>query len=87
MACIKSMCGLKLAEEADIVFGEHAEVLDLIFQVCDTLHTHSESKAGVLLRIYATGLKHVGIDHSATEDFNPSGVLAERATLASAEIT
>ena len=87
MACIKSMCGLKLTEETYIVLGEHAEVLDLILQVSYTLHAHTESESGVLLRIYATGLKHVGIDHSATEDFNPSGVLAERATLASAEIT
>ena len=47
---------LELSEEADVVLGEEAEVLDSVFEVGDTLHAHSEGKTAVLLRINAAGL-------------------------------
>ena len=36
---------LELFEETHIVLREHAEVLDLILKVGDTLHTHAQRKA------------------------------------------
>lgn len=77
---------LELRQETYVVFGEHTEVLDLIFQVGDTFYAHAERESGVARGIYAARFKHIGIDHSASEDFHPSGVLAERASFASAEI-
>lgn len=74
---MKSMGGLELLKEADIVLGEHAEVLDLVFQVCDTFHTHTEGKTAVDFGVNAACLKYVGVNHTATKYFNPSCMLAE----------
>ena len=78
---------LELRQETYVVFGEHTEVLDLIFQVGDTFYAHAERESGVARGIYAARFKHIGIDHSASEDFHPSGVFAECASFAAAEIT
>ena len=76
----------KFVEEANIVLGEHAQVFHLILEVGDTFYTHAESEAGIFFRVYAAGLKHIGVDHAATENLHPAGVLAESATLATAQV-
>lgn len=72
-------------EEAGIVFGEHTEVGDAVFQVGDALDTHAEGVARVFLGVDTTEFEHVGIDHTTTEDLHPSGVLAEATTLATTD--
>ena len=44
---------LEFAEEPDIVLEIVAEILDLPFEHCDTLHSHSECKSAVFLAVYA----------------------------------
>ena len=44
---------LEFAEEPDIILEIVAEVLDLPFEHCDTLHSHSECKSAVFLAVYA----------------------------------
>ena len=44
---------LEFAEEPYIILEIVAEVLDLPFEHCDTLHSHSECKSAVLLAVYA----------------------------------
>ena len=43
----------KLLEEAEVVFEIVAEVTNLPFEHCDTLYTHSECEAAVLLAVDA----------------------------------
>ena len=80
------VCGLKLLEETDIVLGEHAQVLDLVFEVCDTLNTHTQSESSIFLAVYAVEFQYIGMYHTATQDLNPTGTLAEGATLAAANV-
>ena len=77
---------MELLKETHIVFGEHSEVLHLVFEVGDTLYAHTEGIACVDAAVNAVGLKHVGVHHSATEDFHPACLLAEGTTLAAADI-
>lgn len=75
MVCMmrkESVGCLELAEEANIVLGEEAEVLDLILEVGDALYAHAEGVAFVLGGVDAVGFEHVGVYHAATEDFKPS---------------
>ena len=52
---IGSVGCLKFLKETQIVLGEHSQVFHLVFQVGDTLDTHTECVAGIYLRIYAAG--------------------------------
>lgn len=76
----------ELEKETAVVFREQAQVLDLILQVGDTLYTHAKGEACIFLAVNATCLKHVGIHHTATEDFHPACPLAERTSLAPAKV-
>lgn len=40
-------CRVKFVEETDVVFAEHTEVLDTIFEVGDSFDTHTEGVAGI----------------------------------------
>ena len=76
----------KLTQEAGIVLGEHAQVLDLILQVGDTFDAHAEGVARVLGAVDAVELEDVGVNHAAAQDFYPTGTLAERTALAAADV-
>ena len=76
----------ELLKESHIVLGEHSEILDLILQIGDTLDTHSESIALIDVGVYTVGLQHVGVDHTAPQDFYPSRVLAEGTAFTSADV-
>ena len=80
------LTAFKLAQEADVVFGEETQVFHAIFEVCDTLNSHSEGIAGIDFAVYATSFEDVRIQHSAAQDFNPSGSFAECASLTAADI-
>lgn len=80
------MCGLKFLEETDIVLGEHAQILDLIFQIGDSFDTHTQGEARIFLGIDAASVEHIRIHHAATEDFNPSGPFTERASFTTAKV-
>lgn len=83
----KRSATLKLAEEADIVLGEETQVLHAVFEVGDTLDTHTERITAVLFAVDAAGFQHIRIHHAAAEDLHPAGSFAERATYSAADIT
>ena len=81
------MGGDEFVEESVVVLAEEAQVLDLVFEVGDTLDTHAEGKAGIFFRVDAAGVGHGRVDHAAAEDFDPAGAFAERAALAATKVT
>ena len=81
------LAALELLKEADVVFGEETKVLDAVFEVRDTLYTHSEGITAIFLAVNAAGLQHIRVHHATTEDFHPSCTFAERATGSAADIT
>lgn len=80
------MSGLELAEETHIIFREHAQVLDLVLEIGDALDTHTESITGINVGIYAASFENIRINHTATENLDPSRTLAEGASLAPAYV-
>ena len=76
---------LELIEKAYVVFTEHAQVLDHVLQVGDALYTQTEGIAAIDLAVNAAGFENGGIHHTTTQDFNPTGVFAETATLTTAQ--
>ena len=85
IACL--VCALKEFEETDVVLAEEAKVLDLILEVGDALDTHTECVARVYLAVDAAKFEYVGVYHTATQNLYPTGVLAEWASLATADVT
>ena len=81
------VCALEQFEEPYVILTEETEVLDLVLEVCDTLDTHAECVTRILLAVDTAELEYVGVYHSATENLNPAGVLAERTALAAADVT
>lgn len=80
------MGALEFFKEALIVFREHAQVLDSVFEVCYTLDAHSESEAAVDFRVNAACVKYIGVDHAAAENLYPTGAFTERAAFTTAEV-
>ena len=76
----------ELQQEPAVVFREQAQILHLILEVCDAFDTHAESESCIFLAVDAAGFKHVGVYHAAAEYLYPACTLAERTSLASAEI-
>ena len=71
------MRALEFFKETSIVFREHAKVFHLVFEVGDTLNTHTKSKTAIFFAVDATCFKNIGVNHATTKNFYPSGVLAE----------
>ena len=82
-----SVRALEQLEEPYVVLAEETEILDLVLEVCDTLDTHTECISRVFLAVDTAELEHVRVYHTATEDLNPSSVLAEGATLTATDVT
>ena len=74
---IRLVSSHKLVEETDVIFREETQVFDLVFQVGDTFHTHTEGIAFVDGGVDAVGFQHCGVYHTATENFHPASVFAE----------
>ena len=80
-------CAGELVEEADIVLGEHAEVLHLVLQVRDALDAHAESVASIDAAIDAVCVENCRIYHAAAKYLKPTTAFTHRAALASANGT
>ena len=68
---------LEFLKETGVVFREHAQIFNLIFQIGDTLYPHAEGKTAVNRAVDTASVKDIWIDHSTAENFNPSGVFTE----------
>ncbi len=83
---VKFSC--ELLQEAHIALVEQLDLFDFVLQDRDAFDAHAEGEALNLRRV-VTVLFHkvedVGIDHAATQQFNPAAVLALAATLAATE--
>ena len=77
---------LELLEEAYVILGEETQVAYSIFEVGDTLYTHSECIAAVLLAVDTAVLQYVGVDHTTAKDLDPSRMLTEVTSLTSADV-
>ena len=84
---IADLSPFELPEEAGVVLGEEAEVADTVLEVGDTLNTHTESIACIYIRVNATSLQVMWVDHATTENLHPSGVLTETAALTATDVT
>ena len=71
------VCCFELFEEAQVVFREHTQILNLIFEVCDSLHAHAEGVSLVGFAVNSVEFENIWMNHAASEDFNPARVLAE----------
>src|SRR5579864_3983479 len=74
----------KLLQKSHIPLKEQLQIVHAINQHGDSVHAHSESEPGNFLGVVAVmlhELEHVGIDHAAAENFDPSSLLARAARL------
>lgn len=81
---LQLVCCYEFVKESNVVFAEESEVLDEILQVGYSFNTHAERIAGVDFRIYTACFENIWVNHTATEDLDPSGAFAHSATFASA---
>ena len=58
----------------------------MVLEVGDTLNTETECVAGIYLSVDTAELKHVRINHTATENLYPTSMLAESATLTATDM-
>ena len=75
---------LELLQEAQIVLGHQADVVDAVLEHGNTLDADAESKAGIDLGVDVAVAQNLLMHHAGTQDLNPAGVLAQRAALAAA---
>jgi hypothetical protein len=73
-------------EEANVVLREQTKVLNTVFEVGDTFYAKTEGVACVYLRINTARFEYIRVNHTATKDLYPTCTLAERTTLATAEV-
>ena len=59
-------CRFKFAEEAGIVLREETKVAHAIFQVGDTLNTHTEGITRIDIAVDTASLKIMRVNHTAT---------------------
>src|SRR5215207_9716437 len=69
----------ELAEEAKIVAGKRAHIVDAGAHHRQTLDTESEGKAAVDVRVVANRTQDVGMDHAGATHLQPAGPLADPA--------
>ena len=77
--------GLKLTQEANIVFRKQTKVIDLVSKHGYSFDTHSERKTGKFFRVDAAVPEHIGMHHSGAGNFYPTGILADIAAFAFAD--
>src|SRR5579883_3119049 len=54
---------LELAQEAQIIAGEETNLVDVVLQYGDALHTHAEGEASIAFGIIANLAQQFGMDH------------------------
>ena len=62
---------LELAQKAEVVFEEEADVGDVVFSHSEPFNTETKGPAGILFAVIADGFEDVGVDHAAAAHFNP----------------
>ena len=69
-----------------IVFRDMRKSFTWVFQIGDTFDTHAESISCIDAAVYAVGFEYGRVYHAASENFHPSGMLAEGTTLSAADV-
>lgn len=77
---------LELLEEAYVILGEETQVTYSVLEVGDTLDTHAECIAAVLLAVDTAVLQYIRVDHTTAKDLDPSRMLTEVTSLTSADV-
>src|SRR5512146_3098003 len=72
----------ELAQEAQIVAHELADVVDIPAQHGDTLDAQPEGEAAIDGRVIANATQHARVHHAGTAHFQPAGVFADAAAVA-----
>ena len=54
----------------------------MILEHKDSLNTHTECKSAIFFRVNSAVTKHVGVNHTRTENLDPTLALAKTASLA-----
>src|SRR5918994_4208829 len=75
----------QLAEEAKIVAGKRAHIVDAGTHHRQTLDTQSEGKAAVNVWVVADRAQDIGVDHAGSSHLQPAGPLADAAAGAAAD--
>src|SRR5215813_2785083 len=75
----------KLAQEAQVVGPELADVVDGVAQHGDALRAHAEGETAELCRVVAAVPQHDRMDHAGAHDLQPARLLAQPAALAGAD--
>jgi len=70
----------KLFQKPYIIFKKQSYIINLIFEHGYPFNSHPKSETGINLRINSTVIKNIGINHSTSQDLNPSGIFADTAT-------
>ena len=65
-----------MPQPAQVAIEEGTQVGHAVFQHCDPVDAHAESKALPFGRIDPTCFKHLGVHHAGAEDFEPVVALA-----------
>jgi len=59
-------------EKAQIILIEKPDIVDAVFEHGDPLYSHAEGKAGILLRIVTDCLEYLGVNHTRSQNLQPS---------------
>jgi len=62
----------ELAEHADVVFEEKADVVNLIVKKNGSVYTHAECIPAPYFRVYAAVFYDIWVHHAASHDFQPA---------------
>jgi hypothetical protein len=74
-----------LPEEADIVFEIEADIPDPVKQHGSSFYSHAEGITGIFAAVDIACFQDVGIHHSASQDFEPTGIFAQGTSFSPAD--
>src|SRR5690606_35823184 len=74
----------ELAQKSRIILKKQSQVIDSIAKHGQTLDTHTKGQPCVFLAVYPDIPEYRRMYHAATHDFQPTGLLANTATLPTA---
>lgn len=77
---------LEFRKELHIVFEIVSEVVHSPFEHRDAFKSHTEGVSAVLVRVYSACFQHIGINHTAAQNLQPTGAFAHIAALSVADV-
>src|SRR5271165_1613321 len=80
-----SSCSWKLPQELQIVFEEQPQIIDAVTQHREPVDAGAQGITLPLFAVDARGRQYIGMNHSAAENFQPAGVLADAAARTAAK--